>query len=60
MRKSIAQLSCVLLVLCTLTVTGCGSGDEPIIVGGPTQEILDWQARNRAEFEASAKAEHGN
>ena len=60
MSKHITRPSCVLLVLLTITITGCGGGDEPVIIGGPTQEILDWQAKNRAEFEATAKAEHGN
>ena len=60
MSKHITRLGCVLLVLSTLTITGCGGGDEPVIVGGPTAEILEWQAKNRAEFEASAKEEHGN
>jgi hypothetical protein len=60
MSNHITRLCCVLLVLSTLTITGCGDGDEPVIVGGPTPEILEWQAKNRAEFEASAQEEHGN
>lgn len=58
-RKRIMQLNCTLLILCSFSVTGCGNDDEPVIVGGPTAEILEWQAKNRAEFEAAAKAEHG-
>jgi len=57
--KTGTLLASVILIGCTLVTSGCSS-DEPVIVGGPTPEILEWQARNRAEFEASMEEEHGD